>query len=444
MHSKRILNRNEKIKILLDSNSFDVLINEGVDKAKLILEYSYKDPFIFHRSPKKTAHDELKKIPELILEYDKGSNIKCIHYKAKDGNGRMFFGKKTKDIVEYAEYILRRSELEDSEIELMKMIFILADFTIVDREASYILITTDKNFLDNRIKINSDFTFSEVNIIDIDEAIEIMSLYSRYQNLYYVRHNYTVNKGLWYDYAFRKYIPIYNFKDVNLRSFSIRFNYLLMSLDEMGYQYYLGVNNDIHENIMFYFNYFILLITGIFDSLALMVNDKCSIGFNVGKEPWKISLRREDFLKKVKEKNSELYQHIEGFLNYINLIHEIRNFVVHREMFHEQFTIRGKNSGFGWEGSFLKLNIEIYNLFIKLNSENIVFEDINEWGLFEKLIDLKCVDMYIFAKRALKEIIIFSKKYLSLLDCFNVKAKGVPKRISSSVEIFDKHALCYY
>lgn len=444
MYSKKILNKNKKIIILLDSNSFDVLINKNNDKAKLILEYSYKDPFIFYRSPKKTVYDELKKITEFCLIYDENNNIKLIKYEIENNASTMSFRKKTKDIIEYAEYFLKRSELKDSEIELMKLIFILADFTMIDKETPYVLITSDKNFLNNRIKLDSDFTFSEINILDINEAIEIMSLFSRFHNLYYIRHNDKVNQGLWYDLAFRNYIPNYSFDEINLKSFSIRFVYLLMSVDEMGYQYYRGVNNDTHDNIMYYFNYFISLLTGIFDSLALTTNNKCKINFKLDKNPARISLRRTEFLEKVKEKNLELYQHINDFLNYINLIYEIRNFVIHREMFFEQLTIDSKNSNGEWKGSFLKLNIEMYNLFIKLKSKKIIFEGLNDWGLYEKFIDFKCVDMYIFGKRALKEIVIFSTKYLSLLGYYNVKSDELPKWLSSSVEIFGKHALCYY
>lgn len=140
MYSKKILDRNKKIKILLDSNSFNMLIDKNIDKAKLILEYSYKDPFIFYRYPQKTGHDELKKISEFKLKYDENNNIKSI--KTKDDDGTMFFRKKTKDIIEYAEYFLKRSELKDSEIELMKLIFILAGFTMWDKETPYVLITS--------------------------------------------------------------------------------------------------------------------------------------------------------------------------------------------------------------------------------------------------------------------------------------------------------------
>lgn len=303
--------------------------------------------------------------------------------------------------------------------------------------------TSDKNFLNNRIKLDSDFTFSEINIIDINEAIEIMSLYSKYQSLYYVAHNYKANKGLWYDYALRKYIPIYNFEDINIRSFATRLVYLFISVDEMGYQYYLGVNNDTHDNIMYYFNYFTILLTGIFDSFALITNKKCKINFNVDKNPLSVSLRNPVFLKKIEENNLELYHHISDFLNYINLIHEIRNSVIHREFF-GQITIHNKSSNGEWKGSFLKLNIKIFNLFLKLKSEKTIFERMNDWGLYENSADFQCVDMYVFAKRALKEIIIFSKKYLSLLGYSKIKSEELPKIISGSVEIFDKHALCYY
>jgi len=140
MYSKKILNKDKKIRILLDSDSFNTLLDKNVNKAKLILEYSYKDPFIFYRSPQKTGHDELKKISEFNLKYDESNNIKSIE--TKDDSSTMFFRKKTKDIIGYAKYFLKRSELKDSEIELMKLIFILADFTMVNKETPHVLITS--------------------------------------------------------------------------------------------------------------------------------------------------------------------------------------------------------------------------------------------------------------------------------------------------------------
>jgi hypothetical protein len=59
------------------------------------------------------------------------------------------------------------------------------------------------------------------------------------------------------------------FSNSILDGFSQRFCFLLMSIDEMGFQYYRGVNNVTMDDMLYHFNYFILLITGIYDSLAL-------------------------------------------------------------------------------------------------------------------------------------------------------------------------------
>lgn len=142
--------------------------------------------------------------------------------------------------------------------------------------------------------------------------------------------------------------------------------------------------------------------------------------------------RNTKFKEKIKENSLELYQHISDYLNYINLIFEIRNSVIHREIF-AQMTIDNKNDG--WKGSFLDINIEIFNLFCKLDSERLIFEGVSSWGLYENCSDFQCVDMYIFAKRALKEIIKFSTKYLGLLGY---------SKVDNSGEIFDKYTLCYY
>ena len=52
-----------------------------------------------------------------------------------------------------------------------------------------------------------------------------------------------------------------------------RFEFLLRSVDEIGFLYYMKVNNDIKVDMMYHFNYAITLITGIFDSLALITKN---------------------------------------------------------------------------------------------------------------------------------------------------------------------------
>lgn len=210
-----------------------------------------------------------------------------------------------------------------------------------------------------------------------------------------------------------------------------------MCVDEMGYQYYHGVNNDIHESIMYHFNYFTALLTGIFDSFALITNKKCNIGLDENKVPFKISLKKKDFLKKLENEDLKLYQHIMKFSDYINLIYELRNSVIHRGIFSQMII----DSLDGWRGSFLKIDLKIFNLIFKIDSKRIIFEGLSEWGLYENCTDFQCIDMYVLAKRALKEIVIFSTEYLSLLGYPIIKEKTINNSLNNSAEILREFGL---
>ena len=51
-----------------------------------------------------------------------------------------------------------------------------------------------------------------------------------------------------------------------------------MSLDQIGINYYKDYeSNSIQYEILYHFNYLIALIVGIFDSLALLTNNKLNI-----------------------------------------------------------------------------------------------------------------------------------------------------------------------
>ncbi len=89
--------------------------------------------------------------------------------------------------------------------------------------------------------------------------------------------------------------------DKILDAFSSRFVFLLMALDEMGFQYYQGVDNDTMDNTLYHFNYFISLITGIFDSLAIRTKNQYNLKskylFSWEEIPGNDSRKLTDFLK---------------------------------------------------------------------------------------------------------------------------------------------------
>jgi hypothetical protein len=85
-----------------------------------------------------------------------------------------------------------------------------------------------------------------------------------------------------------------------LKRYSDR-NYVLAKQIQMGFQYYQGVDNDTMDNTLYHFNYFVSLITGIFDSLAIRTKNQYNLKskylFSWEEIPGNDSKKLTDFLK---------------------------------------------------------------------------------------------------------------------------------------------------
>ena len=89
------------------------------------------------------------------------------------------------------------------------------------------------------------------------------------------------------------------------------------------------------NTMMYHFNYFIILISGIFDSLAIKTKNKYGLSFINDKQPSTTSLNKNAgkyFLKALREKEPKLHIHRSEFAYFINLIYEFRELLIHREM----------------------------------------------------------------------------------------------------------------
>ena len=176
---------------------------------------------------------------------------------------------------------------------------------------------------------------------------------------------YSVNKGFWYWLSFRLKVPFFNVGDQILDALSQRFVFSLMSVDEMGFQFYSGVNNDTMDGILYHFNYLISLVSGIFDNLAIRTFNQYHLTFEGSNIPSRISLKNDlgrHFLRALREKNQALRNHINQHVHFIKAIYLIRDTILHREgLKHACFEHRGKEGP--WKANF----IEVPNIFARNN-----------------------------------------------------------------------------
>ncbi len=308
---------------------------------------------------------------------------------------------------------------------------------------SHILITSNEKLLKNRLifELSNILHLTQgniLNIVSVEESKEIMDLFLKYRNEYlktaFGIAQETTNKGLWYWYSFRSKIPYYHvgacINEPYLDAFSNRFEYLLRSIDEIGIQHYSGVNNDTLNDTMYHFNYVITLISGIFDALALITKDKYNLKFEGDDIKSRTSLNNDagkHFLKALREENKNLREHIHNFVNFINLIYELRELVIHRKMLEKtQLKIQCANLDAIRiiKDNGLKMNcIKIDNSILKYitHKENKIqkFKSITEWGIFQLDENYILLEPYDFSKMVLKKLINFSNQYLKLLGFKN-------------------------
>jgi hypothetical protein len=311
--------------------------------------------------------------------------------------------------------------LTDEEKEMILLVFIHAVlndiyFDFHSKYKSNLLITDNDVLLKNRLWFESHFPSKPLNIATVEEALEIMDLFAKKKGVYYTFTNSTANKGLWYWRSFRSKIPYYNVSTEIMEAFSSRFVYLLMSLDEMGIQYYSGVDNDTMDNTLYHFNYFISLITGIFDSLAIETRVRMQLKFERDDIQWKTSLSNkagDDFLKVLREKNPSLRNHINSYVDFINLIYALRESAIHREGLPKTgYEYRGKDEK--WQANFIKVSKDITELIKRCGDAKKPYEVTTEWGIYQDTLGYY-LSPYNFAKAASLKLIEFSNTYLQML-----------------------------
>jgi len=415
MDSRLLLKKEKKLGILIDSTSFENLLsNEDKDTRSLLwyAEASTSSEFFqFVRSPFDTNYEALKKVPEFIKMYnDKGelNRIKVIKSKTSWSETTFFY--RMQDIQKIERIIFRNQTITDQEKEAIFLVFVQASLNSYD--GLYIFITGNETLLQKRLLLESHYPGHPLNIVTIDEAKEIMDLFAKYNGKYFIRGNFTCNKGYWYLISFRLKVPNFHVGDSFLDAFSIRFVYLLKTIDEIGFQYYLGVNNDTLEDMQYYFNYFITLTSGIFDSLALVSNTKYGLNFEGNRVSLNPSAGKE-FFKALKEKNSVLRNYINKYIDFIKLIYELRETIIHREI-PQGIRFECDERDERWKFNFIRIDQSIQNQISRCGDSNQKYDPISMWGVYNISTEY-LLEPLSFVKSAARVLIEFSNEYLRLL-----------------------------
>lgn len=421
-----------KIRMFIDSKSLSESLAKN-PKIEIFLSYKSSKFFEFFRSPYQTSHNEIKTITSFST--DKENDYGIIHYEIDTSSHTRSISPLI-NIEIVAKEIFKKDSITQDEWDQIWLVFVQASFASDD--SRNIFVTENETILKNRRWFEQHVPGGQLNIATVLEAMEVMDLFAKRRSKYHIADIYYVNKGLWYLTSFRNKIPYFHFETDMLNSFCRRFEFLLKCVDEIGMQFFLGVNNDTEDDTMYHFNYFISLITGIFDNLAIETKNRLNIIFKGDDIPWKTSLNKkagEDFLDALKEKNLQLRQHITTNADFINLIYQLRDVIVHRE------GVRTIQYG-SWsrtrsdEYIFVKISKEIFDLINRLGDKMKKYDPVSEWGVHEDVLGYK-ISPYDFAKLATLRLSEFSNTYLKLLgfrNYFDVNKNGEDSKCNQVFE----------
>lgn len=424
MDSRPLLNKLKKVGILIDSKTFEESLNNDERTSFALLNYFDRRCITCVRSPLSSRHEELTAIPEYQLIVPKmGSSPSNPGGSIKYEN---IYGEKTawgfdyhyERIERLTKQILKKQSVSEDEINVINLVFVLATFNGISsynrvRDEIFFLITENELLLKKRLWLESNFPSVQLNIMTMEEASYFLDLFFKKNGKYLARGNHSLNKGYWYWLSFRSKVPHFNTGEPIIAALAYRMQWALMALDEMGFQYYQGVNNDTLDNTLYHFNYLIILITGIFDNLALKTNAYLGINYPV---PVRISLSSKsgkEFLKQINDKDPALHSLIRKNEHLINLIYSLREFVVHREGF-ERSRFRFQSNDGPWDANFIQIQKNILLEIKHCGDRKSKFDSISTWGIYISGDD-SLLEPYHFASEVLKKLIPFVDGYLELL-----------------------------
>lgn len=405
--------RENSFRILLDSNSIS---NSNVKLQKL-LSFRSSDLFRFMLSPDSSV--SIPGVEEIIASRDASGNPISLSVPQTNGTiARIFFGFPPQTISSLASSLFSNTPptLDDiRKITLVLALELLTRYGDVD-----FMVTDDHSILANRAWFQ---TRNKCSVLTVEEALEIMDVFAKSKGVYFLSSDCDVGSSwYWYWCSFRSKIPHYNVSTEVLAEFASRFTNVLMAIDEMGFQYYSGADNDTMESTMYHFRHYIALVCGIFDSLAIETRERLGVKFKRDDIPYKTSLNKkagDDFLAALKAVNAKLWGLIDQNRDLIRIMYGMRESVIHtRGLLKAGFQYHGKN-GEVWVANVvdLKDHPDVLRDIASLSSSSKPFEPLTDWGIYNAFgkTTWTIFSPFDFAKAATRKLVEFADAYLELL-----------------------------
>ena len=424
-----------QLNILLDSQSLDELLSQGDPAARKLVEYRITDTFHMFRSPFEAEDADLREVTELLKQYNEANSLTALELGAETYRP-VPFNYAMANMERVAALVYGRASLSDVEADSILLVFMQAALVrACDPALTGILVTADETLLSKRLWFESHFPGVPVNIMSVGEALEFMDLFAKHRGKYYTGPNSTTKTAFgWYLMSFKTKLPAYelpwsavvhrlplsNGRDI-LQALANRFKDLLRAIDEMGFQYYLGADNDTAERTAYHFNYFVILVTGIFDSLARL--SLACYDLEVAGGPSRVSLRKsagKDFLKELKKANSDLSAVVCGKRKFIELFYPLRDAIAHADR-PQQGALEYHGPEGRWEANVIQIPADVARMIRDLD-QRLAGESLSEWGSHPAWLQ-----PFPFVKAVTPKLVDFCTDFLETM--------GFPKRLKDYPDV---------
>ena len=289
-----------------------------------------------------------------------------------------------------------------------------------DEDFDYFVTNVKDSFFSSKLKKDRD--------ICPKSAIELIRILLVNSGYFFIKPNLSVNEGYYYLFRFKKLFHEYQFawsvvvgtygksmpEEIfsQFDSLSTRLELLCRAADKTSYYALKWPNNDTQDNTLYHFGYLIMLITGVFDDLAWIINglynlrlDKRDVVIKI--PPNKVSTKFYNSLKPV---NNDLFNYLthEETQKKILLFYPIRDSLQHRQFMKG---IRYSNKSQDCEKNLFRISNEA-----AMTIKNVSMDDGRDYGIELVLEEQSYIDAHKFTMKALEIISQIVNNTMNYID----------------------------
>lgn len=277
-------------------------------------------------------------------------------------------------------------------------------------------------------------TENRTKILYPKQAIELIRLLAVDKDCFYTKPNEKISGFYYYLYRYKSiffefqpawtkvvYAKDHGIIDSKVEeqfdSLAHRLEYICRSADKVSIYSLKEGNNSNQANALYHFGYLVMLITGVYDDIAWIIEHIYKLDLHKRDVTLKVTSKRK-LLKKVSIINKELYNYLteKHTQELINLLYPIRDTLQHRQF------IRGSrySEQSGYNQNLLQLPEETVNI-IKESSE-----DLETYGLVFSHSNTFLFNPKLFTSKIIENTAYIINQILSLID-WNEIIKSLPK-----------------